>query len=66
MNHRILRDDTKLGRVSLYDFKLDGAHATADQERIALSYWAVGLEEIWLEINLEQIAGKSLHRIIER
>lgn len=50
--------------VSLNDLELDGTHASADQEKIALADGSVGLEEVWLQVDLEQVAGDALDSIV--
>lgn len=50
--------------VSLNDLELDGTHASADQEKIALADGSVGLQEVWLQVDLEQVAGDTLDGVV--
>ena len=42
MDDRVLRDNTIFCRISLHDFELNGSHATADEEGVALAHGSVG------------------------
>jgi hypothetical protein len=59
------RDDAVLGRVSLHDLELDGAHAAAHEEHVVLADGAVGLEEVRLEEDVEEVAAQALDRVVD-
>ena len=42
MDDRVLRDNTIFCRISLHDLELNGSHATADEEGVALAHGSVG------------------------
>ena len=66
MDDRVRRDDALLGRVRLDDFELDGVHGLPDEEEVALPHRSVGLEEVGLEVDVEQIARDAFDRVIQR
>jgi hypothetical protein len=51
MDDGFLGNYTKFGRICLDDFKLDGPHAAADKEGIALANGTVGW---WMDISFEE------------
>lgn len=65
MNHCVLGDDAELRRIRLDNLELHRAHTSSNKESIALANGAVGLQEVGLEVNVEQVAGKALDGIVE-
>jgi hypothetical protein len=53
----ILRDDAVLCWVGFDHLELDRPHTTANEERIALADWAIGFEEVGLQVDFEDIAS---------
>lgn len=41
MDDRVLRDNTIFCRIGLHDLELNGSHATADEEGVALAHGSV-------------------------
>ena len=62
----VRRHDAVLGRVRLHHLELDGAHAAAHEEHVVLADGAVGLEEVRLEEDVEQVAADTLDRVVDR
>lgn len=44
--------------VSLNYLELHCSHASSDDQHVVLVYWPVGLHEIRLQVNLEQVSAK--------
>lgn len=53
------RTYTIRGGVNLDDLEVDGPHAATDLEDVTLADGAVRLQEVGLEVNIEEVAGKS-------
>ena len=51
------------GRTHL---ELHRVHGLADQEQVALAQRAVRLQEVRLEVDVEQVAGHTLDRVVQR
>lgn len=52
--------------VSFDDFELDGSHASTDQEKVSLADGSVSLQEVRLEVDLKQVSGNALNRVVDR
>jgi hypothetical protein len=61
----VRRDDAARLRVGLNDLELDLAHAALAGEEVALVDRAVGLHEVRLEEDLEEVAGDALDCVID-
>ena len=59
------RDDAVGGGVGLNDLELDGMHGGPDEEQVALLHGTVGLEEVGLEVDVEEVAGDALDGIVD-
>lgn len=51
-------------RICLHNLELHRVHGLAHKEEVSLLDRAVGLEEIWLQVNVEQVAGHSLNGVV--
>jgi hypothetical protein len=60
VNDGVLRHNAVVRRIQLDDLELHLSHATAHCEEIAHPYWAVGLQEVRLEVDIEQRTGEAL------
>ena len=45
--------------------ELHGPHTAADDEGVPLVDGSVRLEEVWLEVHLEPVAGETLHAVVD-
>jgi hypothetical protein len=59
VNDGVLGDDAVLGWVGLDHLEFDRAGGALGKEGVALADGAVGLEEVGLEEDLEQVAGQA-------
>ena len=59
------RHDAVGGGVGLDDLELDGVHGGPDEEEVALLDGPVGLEEVGLEVDVEEVAGDALDGVVE-
>ena len=66
VDHRVRRHDAVLGRVGLDDLELDSTHAAAHKEHVVLAHGAVGLEEVRLEEDVEEVAADTLDGVVDR
>jgi hypothetical protein len=57
--------DTVVGGVGFDDLELDRSHTTTDEEEIALADGSVGLEEVRLEVDLEEVSGDALDGVVD-
>ena len=64
--HRVGRDDAVLVGVGLDHLEFDSAHAAAHEEHVVLAHGAVGLEEVRLEEDVEEVARDALDRVVDR
>jgi hypothetical protein len=63
VNDGVLRHNAVVRRIQLYNLELHLSHTTAHCEEIAHPYWAVGLEEVRLQVDIEQRTGETLDGI---
>merc|ERR1719454_660907 len=63
VDHRVGRDDAVVLGVGLDHLELDRAHPAADEEEDVLAHRAVGLEEVRLEEDVEEVARHALDRV---
>mmetsp|Transcript_775 Transcript_775/g.1375 ORF Transcript_775/g.1375 Transcript_775/m.1375 type:complete len:266 (+) Transcript_775:1944-2741(+) len=63
---RVGCDNAVLSGVRLDNLEFHGAHATTDHKDVSLAHWAVCLQEVGFEINIEQVATDALDRMLER
>mmetsp|Transcript_7662 Transcript_7662/g.16937 ORF Transcript_7662/g.16937 Transcript_7662/m.16937 type:complete len:557 (+) Transcript_7662:788-2458(+) len=66
VDDRVRRNDAVLIRISLHNLEFDGAHAAANEEEVILANWAVRLEEVRLQEDIEQVARHTLDCVINR
>ena len=66
VDHRVGRDDAVVLGVGLDHLELDRAHPAADEEEVVLAHRAVGLEEVRLEEDVEEVARHALDRVVDR
>ena len=59
MDHGVLRHYAVLCRIGLDDLELNRTTCATSDKGIALAYWAVGLEEVRLEEDLEDVASQA-------
>ena len=52
-------------RIGLHDLELHRMHGGADQEEVPLLDGPVGLQEVGLEVNVEEVAADSLDGIVQ-
>lgn len=57
--------NTVVSGVGFDDLKLDCSHTTTHKEKIALADGSVGLEEVGLEVNLEEVSGDTLDSVVD-
>jgi len=57
VNNRVRSHDAEGFRVRLDDLELDGAHAAANHEDVSLADRTICLQEIWLQVNIENVAS---------
>lgn len=58
MDDRIRSHNTIGGGVSLDNLELNSPHAPSDEEDVSLMHRPVSLQEIWFQVNLEQVSAK--------
>jgi len=61
---RIRCDDAVLVGISLYHLKFNGTHASSDKEEVSLTNWAVSLQEVGLQEDVEEVSGDSLDGVV--
>lgn len=66
MDNGILGYNAVVRRIKLNHLELYLPHATTDCEQIAHPHWAVGLEEVWLKVDIEERAGETLYGVGNR
>jgi hypothetical protein len=57
--------DTVRRRVDLHNLEVDSPHTPANLEDISFPDRPVSLEEVGAEVDVEQVAGKTLDRVGE-
>merc|ERR1719267_405892 len=65
VDDRVGRDDAVLVGVGLDDLELHSAHAAAAEEEVVLTHGAVGLHEVRLEEDVEEVARDALDRVVD-
>jgi hypothetical protein len=63
MDNGILGHNSVVWRIKLDNFEFHLSHTTAHCEQIAHPYWAVGLKEVRLEVNIEERTSEALNGI---
>ena len=63
VNDGVLGNDAVVRGIELNHLELYLPHAAADCEKVTHPYWAVGLEEVWLEVDIEQGSGEALNGV---
>ena len=64
VNDCVWRNNAVGSRVSLNDLKLYSPHATSHEEDVALLDGTVGLQKVWLQVYLKEVAGKQNSNIL--
>lgn len=65
VNGRILSNNAVLGGICFDDFELDTSASATGEEGVAFADRSVGLEEIRLEEDFENVAGETLDGIVK-
>jgi len=65
VDHGVLCDNAVLGRVRLDDLELDRTSSSSCDEGVALSHGAVGLEEVGLDEDVEEVSGQALNAVVK-
>jgi hypothetical protein len=50
---------------SLDNLELDSSHTAANKEEISLADRSIGFQEVWLEVDLEQVSSDTLDSVVD-
>ena len=56
VDHCVWSDDAVWRRVGINHLEFHGSHSSAHEEYIAFVKWPVCLKEVWLQVDIKQVA----------